>query len=124
MGVIVRILSDVDRQNSREAKNVLGAAVIDDLLGVLLLAVFNEFSRIGEISLALRRYHPDTGASVYLSLVICITNYRAICSNGQSNRAPLPLLSGQKRALRTSFLTLLRGLEYVYALFGLFRIVL
>ncbi len=52
IGVTVRILRDVDRQNSREGQIVLGAAVIDDLLGVLLLAVLYEFSRTGEVSLA------------------------------------------------------------------------
>jgi len=50
IGVTVRILRDVGRQNSREGQIVLGAAVIDDLLGVLLLAVLYEFSRTGEVS--------------------------------------------------------------------------
>jgi len=52
IGVTVRILRDVGRQNSREGQIVLGAAVIDDLLGVLLLAVLYEFSRTGGINLA------------------------------------------------------------------------
>ncbi len=52
IGVTVRILRDVGRQSSREGQIVLGAAVIDDLLGVLLLAVLYEFSRSGEVSLA------------------------------------------------------------------------
>ncbi len=52
IGVTVRVLRDVDRQNSREGQIVLGAAVIDDLLGVLLLAVLYEFSRTGEVSFA------------------------------------------------------------------------
>ncbi len=51
IGVTVRILRDVGRQNSREGQIVLGAAVIDDLLGVLLLAVLYEFSKSGEINL-------------------------------------------------------------------------
>ena len=50
IGVTVRILRDVDRQNSREGQIVLGAAVIDDLLGVLLLAVLYEFSRTGNVN--------------------------------------------------------------------------
>ena len=51
IGVTVRILRDVDRQNSPEGQIVLGAAVIDDILGVLLLAVLYDFSRTGEPSL-------------------------------------------------------------------------
>jgi Kef-type K+ transport system membrane component KefB len=52
IGVTVRILRDVGRQGSREGQIVLGAAVIDDILGVLLLAVLYDFSRTGDLSLA------------------------------------------------------------------------
>lgn len=50
IGVTVRILRDVDRQHSREGQIVLGAAVIDDILGVLLLALLYDFSQSGELS--------------------------------------------------------------------------
>ncbi len=52
IGVTVRILRDVGRQDSREGQIVLGAAVIDDILGVLLLAVLYDFSRTGDLSAA------------------------------------------------------------------------
>ncbi|HEY5739196.1 MAG TPA: cation:proton antiporter, partial [Gammaproteobacteria bacterium] len=52
IGVTVRILRDVNRQNSREGQIVLGAAVIDDILGVLLLALLYEFSQTGDLSAA------------------------------------------------------------------------
>ena len=52
IGVTVRILRDVGRQDSREGQIVLGAAVIDDVLGVLLLAFLYEFSQTGDLSLA------------------------------------------------------------------------
>jgi Kef-type K+ transport system membrane component KefB len=52
IGVTVRILRDVGRQNSPEGQIVLGAAVIDDLLGVLLLAVLYDFSRTGDLGFA------------------------------------------------------------------------
>ncbi len=52
IGVTVRILRDVDRQNSQEGQIVLGAAVIDDVLGVLLLAFLYEFSQTGDLSAA------------------------------------------------------------------------
>ena len=51
IGVTVRILRDVGRQDSREGQIVLGAAVIDDVLGVLLLAFLYEFSQTGDLSL-------------------------------------------------------------------------
>ncbi len=51
IGVTVRILKDAGRQHSMEGQVVLGAAVVDDILGVLLLAVLYNFSRTGDISL-------------------------------------------------------------------------
>lgn len=50
IGVTVRILRDVGRQTGVEGQIVLGAAVIDDILGVLLLAVLFDFSRTGDLS--------------------------------------------------------------------------
>jgi Kef-type K+ transport system membrane component KefB len=50
IGVTVRILRDVRRQNSREGQIVLGAAVIDDILGVLLLALLYDLSESGDLS--------------------------------------------------------------------------
>ncbi|EED34029.1 Na+/H+ antiporter [gamma proteobacterium NOR5-3] len=51
IGVTVRILRDVGRQDSREGQLVLGAAVIDDVLGVLLLAFLYEFAQTGDLSM-------------------------------------------------------------------------
>ncbi len=50
IGVTVRVLRDLDRHQSSEAQVVLGAAVLDDILGVVLLAVLLEFSARGGVS--------------------------------------------------------------------------
>ncbi len=50
IGVTVRVLRDLKRHRSHEAQVVLGAAVIDDILGVVLLALLYEFSVSGGIS--------------------------------------------------------------------------
>ncbi|WP_225893023.1 MULTISPECIES: cation:proton antiporter [unclassified Methylomonas] len=52
IGITVRVLTDLKRQHSREAQVVLGAAVIDDILGVVLLAVLYDFSQVGQINTA------------------------------------------------------------------------
>jgi Kef-type K+ transport system membrane component KefB len=49
IGITVRSLADLGRANSREGKIVLGAAVLDDILGVLLLAILFDFSQNGMI---------------------------------------------------------------------------
>lgn len=50
IGITIRALTDLKRQHSREAQIVLGAAVIDDILGVVLLALLYDFSLSGQIN--------------------------------------------------------------------------
>lgn len=50
IGITVRVLSDLKIQNSSEGQIVLGAAVLDDVLGVMLLALLYEFSIGGGIN--------------------------------------------------------------------------
>jgi Kef-type K+ transport system membrane component KefB len=50
IGITLRVLSDLKRQHSHEAQVILGAAVIDDILGILLLALLYEFSVSGNIN--------------------------------------------------------------------------
>jgi Kef-type K+ transport system membrane component KefB len=52
IGITVRVLTDLGRAQSHEADIVLGAAVLDDVVGVILLALLYEFSTGGGISLA------------------------------------------------------------------------
>lgn len=52
IGITLRVLADLRRQQSREARLVLGAAVIDDILGVVLLALLYQFAMEGDIGLA------------------------------------------------------------------------
>lgn len=51
IGITVRVLSDLRAQHGSEGQIVLGAAVLDDILGVVLLAMLYEFALSGGISL-------------------------------------------------------------------------
>lgn len=51
IGITIRVLADLNRQQAREGQIVLGAAVLDDVLGIMLLALLYEFSISGGISL-------------------------------------------------------------------------
>lgn len=51
IGITLRVLADLKRQDSVEGQVVLGAAVLDDILGVVLLALLYEFSIGGGINL-------------------------------------------------------------------------
>jgi Kef-type K+ transport system membrane component KefB len=52
IGITVRVLADLKRHTAYEGQIVLGAAVLDDVLGVVLLALLYEFAIGGGISLA------------------------------------------------------------------------
>jgi Kef-type K+ transport system membrane component KefB len=51
IGITVRVLADLKRQAAPEGQIVLGAAVLDDILGVVLLALLYEFVIGGGVSL-------------------------------------------------------------------------
>ena len=51
IGITVRVLQDIKCLQTHEGQVVLGAAVLDDIFGVVLLAILFEFSMSGEVSL-------------------------------------------------------------------------
>lgn len=51
IGITVRVLNDLKKQDSDEAQIVLGAAVLDDIIGIIFLSLIYEFSQGGGISL-------------------------------------------------------------------------
>jgi len=50
IGITVRVLQDLKKRDSQEGEIVIGAAVLDDIFGVILLAVLYEFSSAGEVN--------------------------------------------------------------------------
>jgi Na+:H+ antiporter len=50
IGITVRVLKDLNRHNTRMARIVLGAAVLDDVIGVVVLAVLYDFTLKGTVS--------------------------------------------------------------------------
>ncbi|MBT6346072.1 MAG: cation:proton antiporter [Nitrospina sp.] len=51
IGITMRVLIELKRENTQEGRIILGAAVLDDVLGVILLALLYEFSIGGGINL-------------------------------------------------------------------------
>jgi Kef-type K+ transport system membrane component KefB len=50
VGITARVLSDLDRLRTREARIILGAAVIDDVLGLVILTVVSGLAAGGAVS--------------------------------------------------------------------------
>lgn len=50
IGITLRVLHDLNQQNSKEAQIIIGAAVLDDIIGIVLLSMLYEFSASGEVN--------------------------------------------------------------------------
>ena len=51
VGITARVLTDIGKINTSEARIIIGAAVIDDILGLLILAVVEGLAETGHVSL-------------------------------------------------------------------------
>lgn len=51
IGITLRVLQDLKKQNSGEAQIIVGAAIIDDIIGIVLLSLLYEFSVSGTVNL-------------------------------------------------------------------------
>ncbi|QNP30705.1 cation:proton antiporter [Cylindrospermopsis curvispora] len=51
IGITSRVLSEIGRLNSKEGQIILGAAVIDDILGIIVLAVVASLAKDGAVDL-------------------------------------------------------------------------
>lgn len=52
IGITSKVLSELGRLNSKEGQIILGAAVIDDVLGIIVLAVVASLAKTGEIDVS------------------------------------------------------------------------
>ncbi|MEA3413519.1 MAG: cation:proton antiporter [Pseudomonadota bacterium] len=52
VGITARVLQDINKQQSREAHIILGAAIMDDILGLLMLAIVTGFVVSGGVELS------------------------------------------------------------------------
>lgn len=51
IGITVRVLTELNRQQTHESQIVIGAAVVDDIIGVILLAMLYNFSESGAVNI-------------------------------------------------------------------------
>lgn len=63
VGITARVLKDLDRIQTSEAKIILGAAVIDDILGLVILAIVAGIATTGEVKFL------DVGRILLLSII-------------------------------------------------------
>jgi len=51
IGITVRVLVDINKHQTKTAKIVLGAAVLDDIVGVVILAILYDYAVKGEVNI-------------------------------------------------------------------------
>jgi Kef-type K+ transport system membrane component KefB len=51
IGITLRVLGDLKKQNNHEAQIILGAAVLDDIVGIIILSLLYEFSTSGAVNI-------------------------------------------------------------------------
>ena len=52
IGITARVLSEIQRLTSREGQIIIGAAVLDDVLGIIVLAVVASLAKTGEVQVS------------------------------------------------------------------------
>ncbi|MCA1993525.1 MAG: cation:proton antiporter [Coleofasciculus sp. S288] len=52
IGITAKVLAELGRLSSREGQIIIGAAVLDDVLGIIVLAVVASLAKTGEIAIA------------------------------------------------------------------------
>lgn len=120
VGITARVLTDLKKVTTEEAKIILGAAVIDDVLGLMVLATVSGMITAAEagVGLDLRSVLRILGASLGFLLVAVVLRRKAA---PLLFRAVAPLKS-QGLLLATS-LILCFGFAYLTAVVGLAPIV-
>ncbi|NJN88866.1 MAG: cation:proton antiporter [Leptolyngbyaceae cyanobacterium SL_7_1] len=65
IGITAKVLAELQRLNSREGQIIIGAAVLDDVLGIIVLAVVASLAKTGEIEVG-KVIYLIVGAAVFL----------------------------------------------------------
>jgi Kef-type K+ transport system membrane component KefB len=65
IGITAKVLAEIQRLSSREGQIIIGAAVLDDVLGIIVLAVVASLAKTGEIEIT-NVIYLIIGAAVFL----------------------------------------------------------
>lgn len=65
IGITAKVLAEIQRLSSKEGQIIIGAAVLDDVLGIIVLAVVASLAKTGEIEI-LNVVYLIAGATVFL----------------------------------------------------------
>ncbi|HEY9711277.1 MAG TPA: cation:proton antiporter [Oculatellaceae cyanobacterium] len=94
IGITAKVLAEIGRLSSTEGQIIIGAAVLDDVLGIIVLAVVASLAKTGEIAIA-NIFYLTISAAVFLVGAIVLgrflTPYFVALVNGMKTRGQLLL---------------------------------
>lgn len=103
IGITAKVLAELQRLSSKEGQIIIGAAVLDDILGIIVLAVVASLAKTGEIQIVNVLYL-IVGAAVFLIGAIAL------------GRLISPFLVGLMEKMRTRGQVLITSLVFAFIL--------
>ncbi|NJL83261.1 MAG: cation:proton antiporter [Chloroflexaceae bacterium] len=103
IGITAKVLAELGKLSSKEGQIIIGAAVLDDILGIIILAVVASLAKTGTIEIA-NVIYLIVSAGVFLIGVILV------------GRLLSPLFVSLVNQMKTRGQVLLAGLIFAYAL--------
>ncbi|HAA28452.1 MAG TPA: sodium:proton antiporter [Cyanobacteria bacterium UBA8553] len=120
IGITAKVLAEIGRLSSTEGQIIIGAAVLDDVLGIIVLAVVASLAKTGEIAIA-NIFYLTISAGVFLVGVIVLgrflTPYFVTLVNGMKTRGQL-LLTALIFAYILSYVAVAIQLEAILGAFA------
>jgi len=103
IGITAKVLAELGRLNSKEGQIIIGAAVIDDVLGIIILAVVASLIKTGNIEITNILYLVISAAAFLVGTILI-------------GRFISPFLVGMVNAMKTRGELLLTGLVFAFGL--------
>ncbi len=120
IGITAKVLAEIGRLSSKEGQIIIGAAVLDDVLGIIVLAVVASLAKTGEIAIANVLYL-IVSAGVFLVGAIVLGRflgpYFVALVNGMKTRGQL-LLTALIFAFILSYVAVAIQLEAILGAFA------
>lgn len=120
IGITAKVLAEIGRLSSKEGQIIIGAAVLDDVLGIIVLAVVASLAKTGEIAIA-NIFYLTISAGVFLVGAIVLgrflSPYFVALVNGMKTRGQL-LLTALIFAFILSYIAVAIQLEAILGAFA------
>lgn len=120
IGITAKVLAEIGYLNSKEGQIIIGAAVLDDVLGIVVLAVVASLVKTGEVQLTHVIYLIISAGTFFIGAILIgrfLTPYLAVMVDEMKTRGQL-LLSALMFAFILSYIAQVIQLEAILGSFA------